>query len=264
MDSDLHYKGYNNTPLLWNDELFGIQQYAVTNSKVMTIKSQNVHIRLGLLVEQFVFDCLNVNKDIKIIATNIQVIEDKKTLGELDCLIIDHKKLIHLEVAYKFYLYDPTITGSELDKWIGPNRKDSLKQKLNKLKSNQMPLLHHPKTKEIIKGLDYDSDMFIQKSHFKGQLFLPFGETSEDVYPLNKACIYGYYITLKQLVYFNKSSFYIPSKLDWLIEPHDNVSWRDIDDFTSLLMTSLNAYRSPMCWIKDEYNKIQKIFIVFW
>ena len=93
MDSDLRYKGYNNTPLLWTDELFGIKQYAVTNGKVMTIKSQNAHIRLGLLVEQFVFDCLNTNKDINVIATNIQVIEDKRTLGELDCLIIDQKKL---------------------------------------------------------------------------------------------------------------------------------------------------------------------------
>ena len=264
MDSDLRYKGYKNTPLLWTDELFGIKQYAVANSKVLPIKSQNAHIRLGLLVEQFVFFCLNTNKDIKTIAANIQVIEDKRTLGELDCLIIDQNKLIHLEVAYKFYLFDPTISGSEIDKWIGPNRKDSLRQKLNKLKSNQMPLLGHPKTKEIIKEFGYDSDLFIQKSHFKGQLFLPFGLTSMNLAPLNKACIYGYYITLKQLVYFNKSSFYIPSKLDWLIEPNDNVFWMNIDDFTPLLMTFLNASKSPMCWIKDENNRIQKIFIVFW
>ena len=264
MDSDLRYKGYNNTPLLWTGELCGIKQYAVTNGKVMTVQSENAQNRLGLLVEQFVFDCLNENKDIKIIATNIQVIEDKRTLGELDGLILDKKKLIHLELAYKFYLYDPEISGSEIDKWIGPNRKDSLKQKLNKLKSNQMPLLHHPKTKEIIKGLDYDSDLFIQKSHFKGQLFLPLGLTLENMDPLNEDCIYGYYLTLNDLSFFDKSSFYMPSKLDWLIEPHDNVSWRNIDDFTPLLMTYLNASRSPMCWIKNEDNKIQKVFIVFW
>ena len=264
MHWDLRYKGYIKTPLLWTDELFGIQQYDVIESNNIGFIFQNKKIRLGLLVEQFVFMSLKAITDITVLASNIQVIEEKRTIGELDCLIIDHKQAIHLELVYKFYLYDPKISGSEIDKWIGPNRKDSLRKKLNKLKSNQMPLLDHPKTKEIIKELGYDSDLFIQKSHFKGQLFLPFDFTSMNLDLLNKACIYGYYITLKQLVYFNKSSFYIPSKLDWLIEPNDNVSWMNIDDFTPLLMLTLNDSRSPMCWIKDENSKIQKFFIVFW
>ena len=264
MHWDLYYKGYIKTPLLWTDQLFGIQQYDVIGSNTIDFISQNKKVRLGLLIEQFVFMSLKATTDTTVLASNIQVIEEKRTIGELDCLIIDHKQAIHLEVVYKFYLYDPKISGSEIDKWIGPNRKDSLRQKLDKLKSNQMPLLGHPKTKEIIKEFGYDSDLFIQKSHFKGQLFLPFGLTSMNLAPLNKACIYGCYITLKQLVYFNKSSFYIPSKLDWLIEPNDNVFWMNIDDFTPLLMTFLNASKSPMCWIKDENNRIQKIFIVFW
>ena len=40
------------------------------------------------------------DKNIQIIRTNVQIIEDKKTIGELDCLISDKGKQIHLELVY--------------------------------------------------------------------------------------------------------------------------------------------------------------------
>jgi hypothetical protein len=46
---------------------------------------------------------------------NIQVIEDKKTIGEIDFIIEDKntKQVIHMELAYKFYL-DPSISSEPI------------------------------------------------------------------------------------------------------------------------------------------------------
>jgi hypothetical protein len=62
---------------------------------------------------------------------NIQVIEDKKTIGEIDFIIEDKntKQVIHMELAYKFYLFDPSISSEPINNWIGPNRDDSLQEK---------------------------------------------------------------------------------------------------------------------------------------
>ena len=55
-------------------------------------------------------------------------------------------QLIHLEVSYKFYLYDENLGKLESEKWIGPNKRDSLVQKTAKLKSKQLPILFHKET----------------------------------------------------------------------------------------------------------------------
>jgi hypothetical protein len=46
---------------------------------------------------------------------NIQVIEDKKTIGEIDFLLKKNtKQVIHMELAYKFYLFDPSISSEPI------------------------------------------------------------------------------------------------------------------------------------------------------
>ena len=47
---------------------------------------------------------------------------------------INAKQVIHMELAYKFYLFDPNISSESINNWIGPNRNDSLNEKLEKLK----------------------------------------------------------------------------------------------------------------------------------
>ncbi len=88
---------------------------------------------------------MKTNSDIEIIGQNIQVIENKITISELDCLILDNHKPVHIEIVYKFYLYDESLTGNEIDKWIGPNRNDSLKHKITKLNTNNCHFYTIPK-----------------------------------------------------------------------------------------------------------------------
>ena len=258
------FKGYLQTKELWDGKLQGLSQYKIKGLSTLEFKLPNKQLRLGHLVEQLVFVCLRENKNIELLETNIQIIQDKKTIGELDCLIIDKGKPIHLEIVYKFYLFDPSISGNEIDSWIGPNRNDSLKQKLAKLKTKQMPLLSHPKSNETLNGLGYNSEMFDQRVHFKAQLFIPLGYSKQIITKVNSSCISGFYMTLKELALFKQNEFFIPSKLDWLIQPHSEVLWLSHSECLAVIEMELNVSRSPLCWMKDSKGNITKLFVVFW
>lgn len=258
------FLGYLQTKELWDGALFDLNQYPIIDIGNFEIKLANKRLRLGVLVEQFIFACLKENKNLELLMTNIQIIQDNKTIGELDCLISEKGKLIHLELVYKFYLYDPSIPGNEIAKWIGPNRKDTLKQKLAKLKTKQMPLLYHPKSNEILSDLGYNSEMFDQKVHFKAQLFIPLGLNERIITEVNKSCILGFYITPDKLQLFKENDFFIPSKLDWLIEPHHDVIWLSYKESKSIIELELNKSRSPLCWMNDFKGNITKFFVVCW
>ena len=78
-------------------------------------------MRLGHLVERFVEVEFTANPSIEVRGVNIQIYRDKITIGELDFLVTSNTEWYHLEVVYKFYLYDDSVGESKLDHWIGPN-----------------------------------------------------------------------------------------------------------------------------------------------
>lgn len=57
----------------------------------------------------------------------------EQTFGEIDYVFNHQEHLLHLEVAFKFYLYQPN-----LGEWIGPHRKDTLNKKLHQLLNHQL------------------------------------------------------------------------------------------------------------------------------
>lgn len=218
--------------------------------------------RLGKLVEQFVLFELEQNESIELLKSNVQVFRDQVTIGELDCLIREKKDNIHLEIVYKFYLYDPSISG-ELNRWIGPNRNDSLVQKLDKLKGNQIPLLYQPETTVVLDELNMKAADFIQRLYFKAQLFVPLNSKSK--FPkVNNECINGFYVRPEELSQFIDNMYYVPSKLDWLVETHEEVDWVSKPDFENIISEFLTAKKSPLCWMKSPEGVIQKFFVVWW
>ena len=260
------YIGYSNTPLLWvSDQINKIKQFDKDLNVVNTSKiDTNDSVRLGKLVEQFVFIQLKQNKSISIIAQNLQIINDKVTIGEIDCVIKYLNKYIHLEIVYKFYLYDNDLDKEDLQKWIGPNKKDSLVFKLNKLKNKQLPLLQHFKTKELLHKIDLNPELISSMVFFKAQLFVPKKLIDNTFKHINNNCIIGYYIGMSEYNLLSNCAFYMPNKLDWLIEPHTDVKWISQMKFTPYVEAEINKSSSPLCWIKDKQNNLQKIFIVFW
>lgn len=117
------------------------------------------NVRLGHIAERVVGQAIKVSENYEVLFENIQILEGKNTIGEIDFILreVETEQVIHLELAYKFYLYDPDISDTPIDNWIGPNRNDSLVEKLEKLKQKQFPLLHHPASKEVFEKVDVSS-----------------------------------------------------------------------------------------------------------
>ena len=268
MDTDdlqQNFRGYLNTPNLWQyAEVYDMQQYdfGESTSKKFTDKVAK-NLRLGKLVERFVFQQLSDKDASDILAENIQIQDGKRTIGELDALLMTTYGPVHLEIIYKFYLYDPNVSNDELSHWIGPNRKDSLLQKLDKLKEKQLPLLYHPKTQPVLEDLELSITEIKQQVLFKAQLFLPLNLQKTPFLKLNPKCVQGFYVTLDKLYQFKTAQFYIPEKINWLMEVNDNVQWLDYDDFTSDVAVWLDKRMSPLFWMKNN-GILQKFFVVWW
>ncbi|WP_353777670.1 DUF1853 family protein [Winogradskyella sp. 3972H.M.0a.05] len=265
LNNSYRFQGFINTPNLWeNDEVYGLPQFHIEPSGKPYKHTYNKPLRLGKLVERFLIHELQQRSHISIISENHQVQDGTLTLGELDCLLLLKNIPIHLEIVYKFYLYDASVGTTILDHWIGPNRRDSLVKKLNKLKEKQLPLLHHPITKSWVKSLGYHSEKFGQLVCFKAQLFLPYADKDIDITPLNQTCIQGYYLTPSQLSEFKDCKFYIPKKLDWLMDIPIHIDWLTFEAFRIKLNEFLAEKSAPLCWVKRPNGETLKLFVVWW
>lgn len=133
--------------------------------------------RLGIYFEALLaFWLSSISPNFRLLAQNIQLFEHlgkgKKTLGELD-FIIQHRnsgKIIHLEVAVKFYLGTEPLEDTY--HWFGTNTHDQLGRKLDHLKLYQTQLSKkHP---ELI-------DFKLDQRHclLKGRLFYPASQSKK-------------------------------------------------------------------------------------
>ena len=264
-DLQRNFEGYLNTPLLWSGaEVYNLKQCVLEDSIAQRFsKKMANYLRLGKLVERFVCHQLLGVPFCDILAENIQIQDGKRTIGELDVLLTLKDCPIHLEVIYKFYLYDPEEGNNELSHWIGPNKKDSLLEKLDKLKNRQLPLLYHPKTEPLLTYLKIKRDDIKQQVLFKGQLYLPLHYQKPVFVTLNLECVQGFYVKKNDLHQFKNAQFYIPDKINWLMAVDNYVNWSNYDDFTTEVEGWLDRKMSPLCWLKETDLK-RKFFVVWW
>lgn len=259
------YQGFLSTNVLWKNELIGLQQLELPPINTTIFNGTITKTpRLGKRVESFVSCYLQQYKSIEIVKENIQIQKEIITIGELDCLLLKDDKPVHLEIIYKFYLLDTTIGNTEVEHWIGPNRKDSLHQKLDKLSTKQLPLLYKRECTELLKQLNFNIDEIQQKVLFKAQLFVPYAKQNIQFKQLNTTCVSGFYINKKELQVFKECKFYIPSKMNWLLEPSLHVDWQSFTTFEIQVSEILDQKTSPLCWLKKQNGEIYKIFVVWW
>lgn len=260
------FYGFLATPFLWgNNKIEKLQQFDLQSiyNNQFNLKLE-VGFRLGKLVERFVSEEISEDDSITILAENIQIQDNKTTVGELDCLLLKNENPIHLEIVYKFYLYDKTVGDNEIDHWIGPNRRDSFIQKLTKLREKQLPLLYHEKTKPYLDELNVSSEDIEQQVYFKAQLFVPLVDFGKQFPIINNDCIIGFYIYPKELPQFSECKFYIPTKLNWLVKPYTQVNWLNFNGFSTKINTFLSEDNNPLYWMKKPNGQMIKFFVVSW
>jgi len=262
----LQYEGFVSTPLLWKRDIFwGLKQFEILNLKSNSFEGNiRKNLPLGKRVEHFVECELKNLNSISVVAKNCQIQNKTLTLGELDFIIKKEKKPIHLEVAYKFYLFEACFGDKEIEHWIGPNRKDNLVKKLTKLKEKQLPILHSIYTKPLLDKLGIQSQNIEQFVHFKAQLFIPLQLKQTSFELINNECIIGFYIRINELNQFSTCKFYIPTKTNWLQAIQIQTKWISFDLFSENISKILDNKTSPLCWLKCPNGTTKKFFIVWW
>ena len=124
---------------------------------------------VGSYFENLVLLWFKLQPDYSNVRDHIKVFEHKRTLGEMDFLVFNQQEQItlHLEVAIKFYLL--TEKQRRLQ-FIGPNSKDTLENKLNKLIHKQIPLSSNPLAQTALHSMP---GPVLAKGLVSGILFYP-------------------------------------------------------------------------------------------
>lgn len=224
--------------------------------------------RLGKRAEKFFEHHILSNSDYTIIAKELQIIDQKTTLGEIDFLVqhTESQNVIHVELCYKFYLYDDKTGTTELEHWVGPNKNDSLIQKINKLKNKQFPLLYDENTAVHLKKLQLTSKTIEQKICFLAQLFLPYKENKNPFISINPDAFSGYYVSFENFkkAEFQTKTYFLPNKIDWFSKPKNNDDWFDYQTLLPEIESSILKKRSVLLWCKTMDSKLDCLFITWW
>lgn len=222
-----------------------------------------IHMRLGHMVERIVGELLKASGNFKVLHENVQIVENKRTIGEIDFILqeIPTQKIIHLEFAYKFYLFDPGISKNTINNWIGPNRNDSLIEKIQKLKERQFPILYRPQAKERLSEIHDDIQ---QELCLLASLYIPYNY-NHDFDPEYKNAIKGYYLHFVDFRNLDHSQvrYYIPDKKEWGMDPSENRVWLCYEDIQEQIHLRTEEKQTPMVWLKRE-GHCEAFFVTWW
>lgn len=263
------YLGFINTPALWKDSLYDVQQFEFPHVTFANFAPSPIpdNLRLGHRIEYIFKQLIEHNHTYEIILYNLQIGHRERTLGEIDYILKDplNHKYIHVELTYKFYLIDDKIT-LPIHKLIGPNRRDAFYMKMEKIKQIQYPLLHSTLGIQALADYHIDHQEISHQCCFKAQLFRPYNSVDTDIGALNKACIVGYWLRLADLSApdFAQAKFYIPAKSAWIVEPHEQVPWISLEDIIADIQLRLDKENAPLIWSKKTTGDYEKIFVVWW
>ena len=240
---------------------FELSQLHLAHTPFFELPTQ---LRLGHLAERVVSACIQASTNYTLLYENIQLLEDKKTIGEIDFILQEEEtqQVMHVELAYKFYLYDPSRSSEVKNNWIGPNRNDSLPEKLEKLKTKQFPLLYHACAKPALDKIDVHN--VTQALCLLVSLYIPYtfkGSFS----PSYSAAIKGYYLDLKTFIHLDNvtKTYRMPPKKEWGMAPSENETWVDYTRLSDQLTTCIAERQAPLIWQKDG-DSFTQFFVVWW
>jgi hypothetical protein len=152
---------------------------------------------------------------------------------------------------------------SEEEKWIGPNRKDTLFEKLEKVKLKQFPLLQKSETIEKLKALKIEIPTE-QQLCIKAFLFIP-KKMNFESFPKNLSdCIVGNYIKLEDFNTEDKNASYaIPTKKEWLLPMETIEKWYSFSEVKQLIIEQIKINKSPLIY-KKTLQSLERFFVVWW
>jgi len=207
--------------------------------------------RLGLRFESYIAYWIKISPNYQLLKQNIQIIEEGHTYGELDFIIKDihTNKIIHLEVAVKFYLGMMLEGQSSPDPyhWFGTNTNDQLGKKVDHLKQHQTQL------GEKYQGhLQKRHEIQVDEKHclLKGRLFYPMGS---DIQPqdINQNHLRGRWVQTNNQLLSNKR--FVPIEKEyWLAELKE----KELKSLTE--QYGLHELQRTQCYVELDEDSLGK------
>ncbi len=269
------YKGFCETPSLFLGEAFNLPNsfstpfFLVEDFNNITSELQKQDY-LGKRMEYFFQSWINQHKAYELIAHSIQIKDEKTTIGELDFLVteVETKKILHIELVYKCYIWDPSLNKKLEKALVGPNYKDYFSWKTKKLVEHQFPLLKRPQTIEKLKDFISSADIHKIEQHtcFKAQVFVPPNHHPNEKW-FNPLSIAGNWFNLDEFKKRDWSGymFHIPFKFLWscrIEEVANSVDWVAYEEILFHIHERLLEGRAPMLWARTSNTNFYKYFIV--
>jgi len=225
--------------------------------------SKNKDRRLGRIFETLLAYAFDLSRRFELLARNVPIREQGRTLGELDFLVRDTvlDQTLHLEVAVKFYLGINTGPGEQI--WIGPDPSDRLSYKKTGMEK-QLELVRSPATHQWLE----EQDMIIDDSLsiMKGRLFHPLSVPHESPQPtwINPGHLRGWWSSVERFLDYQETDnllWVIVDKSDWLspLTPNDDITPLSQDELSiTLSQNGLfdRVFSQPVCiaGLKEGYE----------
>ncbi|GGW25668.1 DUF1853 family protein [Arenibacter certesii] len=263
------YQAFKSTPPLWYNSYEGLEQFIFTPNPVQEFEPPLIpeKLRLGHQLEFIFHQLLLHSNTYKVLGNSIPIRKNKITQGEMDFILqnIDNKQFIHLELTYKFYIVTGDKTTQLDEQLIGPNHRDTFLQKKDKLINHQLTLSGSKEGKETLIEHGIDPTGLTPQVCFKSQLFTPYFHREIDLTPFNQQCISGTWISCADFISeeFKLYQYYIPSKLEWILPPHNNVEWRSYFTILEDITIRIKNKNAPLLWLKKSETIIEKMFVLW-
>ena len=182
--------------------------------------------RLGVYFEQLWQFFLEKDPAVELIAHNLPIHDEGRTLGEFDCVYYCHKRRceVHLELAVKFFLGAPrtgasaNMAAGALRDWLGPDTRDRLDLKLNHLLEHQILLSERAEAKKRLLALGIES---VEKEiALKGYLFQPEYDGLPAPPGYNEDCDMGRWVSCSSILSYldglDAKTYMLMPKMRWL------------------------------------------------
>ena len=159
--------------------------------------------RLGIYSEQLWHFFLEQDPDVTLVAHNLPVRDQGRTLGEFDVIYWCHQRQrhFHLELAVKFFLgwrqHTQCEPASQWREWLGPSSRDRLDLKLKQLLRRQIQLGEHPVARAQLSALGIESPA--QEIAIKGYLFQSLSDPLPPPFGYNTQCRLQHWIPVDKL-----------------------------------------------------------------
>jgi len=261
--------GFIKTPPLWIKEKFGLTQFEFPEMDLKEFVPEPIpdRIRLGHQMEYVFKQLIEYCPDYEVLLHNLPIRDEKQTIGEIDFILRETctKELVHVELTYKFYIINPKIS-EPMHQLMGPNRRDMFFRKMEKIKNEQIPLLHSAPAVLTLKQIGLTSETISHQVCYKAQLFKPYASKINPVRPLNNNCIVGFWLKFEDFenLEFKDYTYYIPSKSEWVIAPQKDVVWSSHFEILTDINLRMLKENAPMVWMRKSETEYKKFFVVWW